>query len=91
MGPDEIEQLLWHEKTFDGEGTPPSVSNVCWMPNRQELLVSLASENPKVCPLCVLGIGKLERLKSDWRGFCHSPAWSADGKRIVFRGNPLME
>ena len=88
---DEIEQLLWLERGFDGEGTPPRVSNICWMPNRQELLVSLASENTKECAFCVLGIGKLERLKSDWRGSCHSPAWRADGKRIVFCGNPLRE
>jgi Tol biopolymer transport system component len=88
---DEVEQLLWHEKPIDGGVTPPKIANISWMPKRQELLVSLASNNPQECPLCVLGIGKLDRLKSDWRGGYHSPAWSADGKRIAFCSNPLMK
>lgn len=88
---DAIEQLLWHEKAVDGGVTPPKIANICWMPNRQELLVSLASNNPQECPLCVLGIGKLDRLTADWRGSYQAPALTTDGKRIVFCSNPLMK
>ena len=88
---DEIEQLLWHEKLVEGEKTPARISSVAWVPNRNELLVSLAAKNPQDCPWCVLGIGKLDRLKSDWRGAHRGPAWTTDGKQIVFFGNPLVK
>jgi dipeptidyl aminopeptidase/acylaminoacyl peptidase len=63
-----------------------------WSPNGQEILFTVAMSPDSHCfypTLKVMNLdGEVRELVKDW-GYAISAAWTSDGKRVVFIGNPF--